>query len=52
MTDNLNGIIEVIKINEFEINNEKLKYYNEVVGTEWEGKSKELIIQIINRFLN
>lgn len=44
-------IIDIIRNNKYTVNVEKLKYYNDVVGTKWEGKSKDLITGIITKEL-
>jgi len=44
-------MIDRIKIHNFKVNIDKLKYYNEVIGTQWEGKSKQLISQILKEYL-
>lgn len=48
---NEDELIRKIENNDFNFNFNKLGYYNAVVGTKWEGKSKELITNIIKDFL-
>jgi CDP-glycerol glycerophosphotransferase (TagB/SpsB family) len=50
--DNPETVIRLIKENNIKINIDKLSYYNAVLDTEWEGKSKELITNILTDFLN
>lgn len=45
----ISEIIDIIRNNKYSVNIEKLRYYNDVVGTNWEGKSKELITEIITK---
>jgi len=50
--ENHEKIIDGIKANNIKINIDKLKYYNAVLDTKWEGRSKELITRILADFLN
>jgi len=50
--NNLEDIVNKIKQYDFKFNINKIKHYNDVIGTEWEGRSKELIVNILNKCLN
>ena len=50
--ENPETVIQLIKENNIKIDIDKLRYYNAVLDTKWEGKSKDLITNILIDFLN
>ena len=50
--DNEKDVVQLIGMNNLEVRREVVKYYNDVIDTEWEGRSQALIEQIINKCLN
>ena len=49
---NHDEVIWKIENKDFNFNFDKLAYYNAIVGTKWEGRSKELITSTVKDFLN